>query len=215
MRFTAILFILIIYTNVHGQLKKWELSLELSPTVSNITNKAWLNGMARFEPSYNAFIKAGYRINHRMLATFGFGYLVVKDYNRLPVGLTGAGDFTELLTNHHYYAATVGMKFNFGSFFINPELGIAFVKAHHGVADEYTFREDNIDVERTRFQTRTNSIYRSVIFPAMLSFGNEFDLGDIKLLLGIKTYYSLNRVQQTGHTNGKYYGLGVMTGVRF
>ena len=213
MKLFAIILLMIISATVHGQLKKWELSLELSPTVSNVTNRAWLNGVARFEPSYNAFIKAGYRINPRVVATYGFGYLAVKEYSRLPFGITGTGDFTEQLTNHHYYVGTLGMKFNFGSFFINPEIGIAFARAHHVISDEYSFG-DNLDVERSRFVTRSG-LERSITFPAILSFGNEFDLGSVKLLLGVKSYYSLNTVRRFGNNNGKYFGFGVMTGMRF
>lgn len=202
-------------TAAFGQLKKWELSLELSPSFSNVTSRPWFNGHATLEKSYNGFVKAGYRINPRMVATFGFGYLVTDEFSRLPFGITGSGDFTEQLISHHNYVGAVGMKFNFGSFFINPELGIAFSRARHVISDEFSFRDNAFDVERNRFIINSGGLERKVTFPFMLSFGNEFDLGSVKLMLGVKGYYSLNKVRSFGANNGKYYGIGVMTGIKF
>lgn len=215
MKLIAICILMLVSNAVLGQLKKWELSFELSPTVSNITNRAWVNGNAGLEASYNAFLKGGYRINRRMVATFGIGYLVTDEFSRLPFGITGTSDFTEQLTSHHYYVGTIGLKFNFGTFFINPEIGIAFDRAHHVISDEYTLGDNFLDVNRSRFVIESGSLERKVTFPAMLSFGNEFDLGSVKLLLGAKAYYSLNTVRQFGNNNGKYYGFGVMTGMKF
>lgn len=198
-----------------GQLKKWELSLELSPSFSNVTNRSWFNGHATLEKSYNGFAKAGYRINQRMAATLGLGYLVTDEFSRIPFGITGTGDFTEQLTSHHYYVGTLGMKFNFGSFFINPEMGIAFNRASHIISDEFAFRNNSFNVERIRFVSNSSGLQRRVTYPFLLSFGNEFDLGAVKLMLGVKGYYSLSNVRSFGANNGKYYGIGIMTGIKF
>lgn len=215
MKIIAICMLMFVSNAVLSQLRKWEISLELTPTVSNVTNKEWFNGHAAFEASYNGFLKGGYRINRRLVATFGLGYLMTAEFRRIPFGITGTGNFTEQLTRHHYYVGTVGMKFNFGSFFINPEIGIAFNRAHHVVSDEYAIGNNFLDVERSRFVIESGALERRVTFPAMLSFGNEFDLGSVKLLLGAKAYYSLNTVRQFGNNNGKYYGFGIMTGIKF
>jgi hypothetical protein len=61
-----------------------------------------------------------------------------------------------------------------------------------------------------------SGFYNELTFPVFLSFGNEFDFGNWKILLGAKAYYSFTKLFSRPMTLPvHYYGFGIVTGVKF
>lgn len=214
MKFLLLLIPLLLAFNLRAQSKKWEAGTELSVALSNVTNPPFFPHPAGgFQVSQNIFVKGGYSIKDRLWLTGGAGYLATDQVETLLLGFNPGANQTQINSSHHYIVFPIGVKYFLGSFFINPELSIAFENGHYFETEEYYFSENSVTILGSTSFLRDGVAFNSVTYPVFLNFGNEFNLGKIKLIVGFKGYYSLNNIGAT--TNERhYYGFGLMTGVK-
>lgn len=119
----------------------------------------------------------------------------------------------ESVRTHHYVVMPVGFKYYIGSFFINPEIGLAYNL--NNTTQQTTFLT-NGTVHQQRFNDEFNNrTNNNFTFPLFLTMGNEFKLGSLSLMVGVKGYYSLNKISDAGLRSNRYYGFGLVTGLKF
>ena len=203
-------FTILIHT-VTAQINKFTVGLEYSLSFSNVTSPFTFSE-ERFMVSHNAFIKSGYVLKTNLQLTFGGGFLNTRQFRSSE--LVGPQDVKKIESyrNHNYFVVPVGLQYNFGSFYINPEVGIG-IDMGHPVKQVTYFNDGSIIELHGRIIFFQNN---EITFPVFLNFGNEFDLGNWKILLGAKAYYSLSKIS-TGPMSlpEHYYGFGIVTGVKF
>lgn len=198
-----------------AQMGRFNIGLEYSYAFSRVTEPRFHPFNTRgFYPSGNIFIKGDYTIMKNMDITLGAGYLVTKEMDKLPFGLLPDTDLTEIYSTHEYFVIPAGIKYHFGSFYIHPELGLAFQERHLIENISYTINQNSTQISGTIFESQLTT-YNRITIPVFLTIGNEIDLGKIKLLLGIKSYYSMNSIYTVPLRPSRYYGFGVMAGVSF
>jgi hypothetical protein len=202
---------LFISVSLFGQ-KGFQLSLEYSPSFSSVTNSFDNDGL-RF--SQNGFIKMESRLSKNISLTGGFGYMETKN-SRLHIFFADfAHDKIEHVYSHRYVVAPVGVKVHFGSFYIQPEVGLAYNFSN--ITSQTTHFTSGI-ILRTRFNDTVNHASNNKFTtPLFLTIGNEFKIGTTTLLVGLKSYYSLNPMasSELDPKRKRYYGFGLLTGLRF
>jgi hypothetical protein len=197
-----------------SQLDKFDIGIEYSLGFSKVADGFNSFSNTGFHGAGNVFFKFDYPLSNKLDLTIGAGYLVTKEHQRLLFNFDPDDDFDERLLSHHYFVIPIGIKYRIGTFFINPEIGLALQDKHLGELSTFEFGPNSISSTRSSFQD-PNSLYHPITIPAFLSFGNEFDFGMVKVLFGIKSYFSLTSKSDVFERTGNYYGIGVMTGVKF
>ena len=212
---TLLLSILLISIDIslNAQTNRFHFGIEYSPNFSNVTDlRNDINYGYRI--SHNIFLKTEYSLTKRFDITAGFGYLNTREFSSLSFGGQLDIERVDVIYNTNYLALPLGLKYNFGSFYIQPEVAIA-----------YNF--DNTDLQRsyassgatgkTRWKDDINTRYNhQFTAPCFLTLGHKIDLKYGSILFGVKGYYSLNKIGSDYGIRGKhYYGFGVMTGLRF
>ena len=117
---------------------------------------------------------------------------------------------------HSFFVIPVGLKYRIGTFTVNPEIGL-------GINIARPAKQINYLTDGSVITTHHNIVqdvwgYKKLSVPLMLTIGKEIPLGPVKLLLGAKGYYSITKLK---HDNTaafpptRYYGFGIMTGLKF
>jgi hypothetical protein len=215
----SILFLLTLFvsTALFGQSGRFNFSAEYSPNFSNVTGPVYIyTGYFKnqgFRLAHNAFLKSGFRLNKNLDITAGLGYLNAREYDLLL--LDGQLDIEniESVRTHHYLSVPVGLRYRIGSFYVHPEMGIAI--NFDNTTQQTSYLTNGISV-RQRHQDDFNNRYNNKItLPVYFTVGHEFDLGYCSMLLGLKGYYSLNKIADIGLQARHYYGVGIVTGLKF
>lgn len=218
MKFTllAVLFITI-SSQLFGQQDRLMYSIEYSPNFSTTTGR--LNGFLRnmedgYRLAHNVFLKSGYRFANNLYATAGIGYFNIKNFYTEYVDYAPSEiDKIESLRTHGYIVAPLGLMYQFGSFYINPEIGIGW-NVHNRYYDRFYYSNGSVIDNETVDEDNIYDV-NTATYPVLLTFGNEIIMKNCSVLLGIKGYYSLNEIGNYPDDWTHYYGFGIVCGIKF
>jgi len=199
--------------NLNAQ-KKFSAALELSAGISESTQPGFNSFRNEgVQLGRNAFLKGGYRVTNNLKLTLGLGFMNIQAMEYVFLGSDDI-DFTQTLLSHQYVTIPAGFEYHFGSFYLNPEIGIAIGQSHL-VNQSIYFIQDNFAQISSAGGSSPDFVYNKITVPIFLNFGTEFDVRPVKIIFGIKAYYSLNKISDILTFSRNYYGVGVMTGVKF
>jgi hypothetical protein len=203
---------------MYGQDNRFGIGLEYSPNFNNRTGPDYFfnSGENEYRLAQNAFILGQYRLFGNLHATAGLGYLEVREFQAYD--LPGAPyDIYKIESHlfHHYLVAPFGLEYKFGPFYLRPEIGIGWNVSNTSLDTYYTGSPNagSSMTQKNKDENNLNGI-NSMTYPLFFSFGHEAKLKSCTLILGVKSYYSLNSIGSTYSHSGHYYGFGVSFGVR-
>jgi hypothetical protein len=204
------------FSVMFGQSNRFGIGLEYSPNFCNTTIPYYEHDNG-FRIAQNAFLLAQYQLIGQLHVTAGIGYLEARVFQSADVPPGNQYDLYKIESHvfHHYMVVPVGLEYKFGSFFLRPEIGIGWLLGNTSLDTYYTgspsdgssFTQKNKDPDNHRD-------IDPMTYPLMLSFGHEVNLKSCTLILGVKSYYSLNAIGNRYTESGHYYGFGVSLGVR-
>ncbi|MEP6796483.1 MAG: hypothetical protein ABJB16_19300 [Saprospiraceae bacterium] len=208
-----LLFLVCATIQAFGQ-RKFSAALEISAGISESTQPGF-----SFIPhkgvqfGRNAFLKGGYNLTDKLDFTLGVGYMNINAVEYVFFASTDV-DFTQTQISHRYLVIPAGFKYHFGSFYLNPEIGIAISQRHF--INQTSFFIENHTSQTSGFGGASSDFgFNKITLPLILNLGTEFDVKPVKILFGIKAYYSLDKMSEILTFSRHYYGVGVMTGVKF
>jgi len=198
-----------------GQENRFSIGLEYSPNFSNTTTPYYLEDNG-FRIAHNAFLLAEYRLVGHLHVTAGFGYLESREFQALNIP-DNQFEFFRIESHlfHHYIVAPVGLEYKFGSFYLRPEIGIGWNVSNTSLDTYYegTPSSYSIVTQKNKDEDNIRGV-NTMTYPLFFSFGHEIDLQSCTLILGVKSYYSLNEIGRRYGISGHSYGFGVSFGVR-
>lgn len=212
MKFSLFILILSGYCiTANAQAKKISIGLEYSPSFSNVTTE--FSSREGYRQSHNVFLKGGYALSEKLELTLAAGYLNTRQFDRFHIPGLQEIESIESLRNHNYAVFPVGIRYKFGSFYVNPEIGIGIDIGHP--TRQVTYFNDG-SIINSHFDANPDVFgYKKFSVPLMLSIGNEIDFHGMKILLGAKAYYSLSTLRTSQFEPQHYFGIGIVTGIRF
>ncbi|HZV70395.1 MAG TPA: hypothetical protein VFG10_12655 [Saprospiraceae bacterium] len=206
--------LLIATLHLSGQQKKFSFGLEYAPGFSNNTLEFRDGENAGFRLTHNAFIKIGYGLNRQLELTSGIGFMNTRTFERLELNGQLDINFINLQRFHDFAVVPLGIKLNLGSFFINPEVGIAYNFRNPTKQWSGVITGNGEEIIKSHYNDNFNTpVFNKITYPAFLTIGNEFRYHSVLLVTGIKGYYSFSK--SNTHPSGHPYGVGIMAGVRF
>lgn len=200
------------FISLSGQEKKFTFGFEYSPSFSNVTTThPVLDG--GFRIGHNIFLKGSLKVRKDLEVTMGVGFLNTRENDEN--NLEGWMNIERIHSrrHHNYLVVPAGLRYHIGSFYINPEIGIGY-NVGRPVQQTFFFTDGSVASENPGGPSEAIS-YKKLSAPLFLSFGNEFDLNGLKIMIGAKAYYSLTGLQRFHFIPNNYYGFGLVTGVRF
>ncbi|MGB4850489.1 MAG: hypothetical protein WBP41_21355 [Saprospiraceae bacterium] len=210
---SLLLLLICISFQLFGQ-RKFSASLELSAGISESTQPGFtIIDNEGVQYGRNAFLKGGYTLTKYLDITLGVGLMNIHTADLIFFG-NGDVNVIHNLQSHKYMAIPAGLQYHFGSFYVNPEFGIAFSQTHYAQQSIFLIDTNSIDELGSLTQSPA-SFYNKITFPLFLNIGTEINVKPVKILFGIKAYYSLNKMSDILTFSRNYYGVGVMTGVKF
>ncbi len=162
---------------------------------------------------HNAFLKGELSLNKHLSLTTGVGFLNTKQYDKLF--LNGQLDIAliESHRSHEYMVIPVGFKYRFGQFYVQPEIGMAWNQVNY--VEQRSYLTNGSVITQKYEDNLIPDQYNKITVPAFLTIGSEFDLGTFSILFGIKGYYSFSDISNRTPWPEKYFGVGMMTGIKF
>lgn len=117
---------------------------------------------------------------------------------------------------HDFVVVPLGVKLNLGTFFFNPEIGIAynFRNPSKQLASVISGNGETI-VEQHYNDTFNTPVFDKMTYPLFLTIGNEFNFNSMTIMAGVKGYYFLSKSNIPGRSTGHPFGIGIMTGIKF
>ena len=197
---------------LHAQTERFDVSIEYTPNYSKLTDNFSNPG---FNFSHQFFTRAEWNLSRRFGVSIGLGYMNARD--RWTVFLEGQNDidYIELYTNHDYITIPVGLKYNFGSWYVRPEISIGLNFSNPGrLMRQVTFKINGEKIV-SRWDDFNQRNYNDLSFPIFFSVGREFKVKTLSVQLGVKGFYSLEQVVLENYWIQHYIGLGVLAGIRF
>ncbi|MFZ1678471.1 MAG: hypothetical protein WAT91_14420 [Saprospiraceae bacterium] len=209
---------LLFIANIHlsAQQKKFSIGLEYSPNFSNTTQEFYNGDNEGFKLTHNAFIKIGYGLNQQIELTSGVGFMNTREFSHWDLG--GQLDINYINTQrfHNFAVVPLGVKLNLGTFFINPEIGIAYNFRNPSKQWSSVISGNGETIIESHYNDNFNTpVFDKITYPLFLTIGNEFNVHSMTFMAGIKGYYSLSKNNTHGIYSGHPYGIGIMTGVKF
>lgn len=200
---------------VIGQSNKFTAGLEYSPNFTNTTLPSPFysghDGGYRFAQSI--FLKVGYRLIDNLYVTGAVGYFTTREYITFNWGDEVGIDRITSERFHAYVATPVGLTYYMGSFFVSPEIAIGW-NTGNCFKDHFYFSDRSQQENSGKDEENLYNVNKTT-YPVFLSFGNEIKMKNCSVLLGVKGYYSLNLIGTAPSNTSHYYGIGLITGVKF
>ena len=198
-----------------AQSNKFSLGLEYSPNFTRTTLPSpYYNGHdGGYRFAQSIFLKGGYKVMDNLYLTGSLGYYNTREYVNFNFADEVGIDRITSERFHAYVATPVGLTYYMGPFFVSPEIGIGWNTGN--CYKDHFYYSDGSQVENSGKDE--NNLYKvnSTTYPIFLSFGNEIKMKNCSVLLGVKGYYSLNLIGQANSNTSHYYGIGLVTGVKF
>jgi len=201
---------------LYAQSKSLDFSLEYAPNYSKLTNVRGFENQGKFYFSNQLFIKAEYELTRHFSITAGLGYVNTREKETLLLNGFEGIDYIDQYVNHNYILAPIGLKYNIGSFYLNPEIGFGVNIFHIGPPTKQISVLTNGQKIVQRYNDNfTPNNFNKLTMPVFLTLGKEFELKKVSLLFGLRGYYSLESVVDRPFWGQHYIGFGLMTGIRF
>jgi len=203
---------------MYGQGNRFSFGLEYSPNFIKTTGPEFHKDN-EFRLAQNVFLLGQYQLFGNLHATAGFGYLEAREFQSIDIPPSNQFDLYKIESHlfHHYMVAPVGLEYKLGSFYLRPEIGVGWLMSTTSL-DTYYTGSPSAGSSATQKHKDTDNWHNinSMTYPLFFSFGHEAKLKACTLILGVKSYYSLNSIGDTHNYNssGHYYGFGVSLGVR-
>ncbi len=206
----SILFVFYSLYLLYSQTSKFHLIIEYNPNFSIITD-AYAH--EKFKFSHNVFLKSEYFFKEKFSGTLGIGFLNTGEKEVSDLGGQMGLQEISFIHDYNYITVSPGIKFYFKSFFINPEIGLGIhILSQTTQTIVYTNGKEEIKKADEKLISGT---FNKITLPLLVSIGKEFPIHNIKLLLGIKSYFSINELVRGVPRNNHYYGIGVLAGIKF
>jgi hypothetical protein len=191
---------------------KFSFGIEYFPSVTNVTHEVGNPYSTGLWPVSNYFLRAGYSLSPKFELTSGLGLLTAREFNYFDAN--GQLDI-ETIKSHRfqkYLVVPIGIKYQFGSFFINPDIGIGW-NVSNQVKNEFVYTDGR--VVSNKYEDKYSRIDK-MTYPVSFGFGNSIQLKSCFVTMGVRGYYNLNQLTTLlGSYPGHYYGFGVFCGVSF
>ena len=162
--------------------------------------------------SHNGFIKVEFPLNKLLRLTTGAGFLTAHDHDYRDGEMPDVVSITTYWS-YHYATIPAGIKYQLGRFSINPEISLAYNFNN----SNQQFYSDTIGyghkAEPDQFPI-TPEIKRFAV-PVILSLGYDIPLGKTNLIFGLKGHYGLNNFSNNSPIPKHFYGVGLMTAIKF
>ena len=123
------LSIILLIQVVAAQTNKFSIGIEYCPSFSNVTSPRPYSDEG-FRVSHNAFIKTDFEVKTNLQLTLGAGILNTRQFQSLDFADLQDIKKIDFYINHNYFVVPFGLKYNFGSFYINPEASFAIDVGH-------------------------------------------------------------------------------------
>jgi hypothetical protein len=199
-RFTLLFLLSSIF--LYSQSDRIQYSIEYS--LSQTTNIDNVGG--KFEPELASALFARVELARKKSSRFtaGVGFLQTRILDRDYSGNQPFKD-EERHYQFDYLLVPVGIKFNFGPFYIHPEIGAGYnyqfkIKTYHVDSEMNVINGPFIkDKTPEKFEIR---------FSTLMSLGYEINVGTVAILTGVKGYIFFEPDFITT------YGIGLMMGVK-
>jgi len=211
----ALLITLLIFLglNSFAQSGKFHIGVEYAPAVTGVTYDIWWNPYKiGLSPVQNVFIRTDMVISPKFEITSGLGFITARNFRYLDI--EGHPDVDNVASHyfHQYFVLPLGFKYKFGSFFIQPDIGI-------GINVENKVKSHFVLTDGSEGTSKSKDLYvgvNNLTYPISFGFGNEITLKSCSVQMGVRGYYSLNGISsQLIYSDQHYYGFGVFGGVRF
>ncbi len=193
-----------------AQNQRFELSLEYSPNYSILTN-AFVP--EKYKLSHNVFLKTTYLYKDKLHLIFGFGYLNTGEKEVSEIGGQMGIEKISLIHNYNYLVLSTGLKFKMNSLFIIPEIGFG-VHLSHITSAIINYSNGIEDIKKEEEKLPEGS-FSKLTLPLFLSIGKEIKFRSFSVLVGIKSYISINEVVSGVPRTNHFYGIGLLGGIAF
>ena len=214
MKYLLPVLCLILTIQVVGQDNKWKFGFDYNPGITKTVAPVFsFEPQTGFQLGHSGFFKADFAIAKNLELTGGLGYLNARNTITSHVFQFGEGG-SHLLLTHHYLMIPLGLKYSIGSFFIQPEIGFGYNIGNTTIQRSIGVGGNNKVKWNDPFNNDDNYKFTSTLF---LTIGQEVQIGKTTVLYGIKGHRSLRPIApENTYPNGVwYFGLSLMTGVRF
>jgi hypothetical protein len=210
------LIIVLAFLAIHSfaQTSKFQFGIEYAPSFTSVTNQyhsldPYNTG---FWPVHNVFLRAGYALSSKFELTSGLGFLTSREFDYIEFDIQSDIENIKSQSYHHYLIIPFGFSYRFGSFFLNPEIGVG-KNVGNKLKSEFTFADGSVHSGKSN---DNNNLVNYYTFPVSFSLGNKIDLKSCLVQIGFRAYYDLNSLRPEPFFTGQhYYGFGMFGGVRF
>ena len=185
--------------------KAAEFNFEYSPSLSSVI---FINDEdPELRWTHNFFAKGLFYLNKNLRFTLGLGYMNTRYHTTLYIGSVHELNGITTTRYFNYLVMPVGLKFNIGPIFLNPELGLAYNIGYHEWKSGYT--QDQMKIKVRSDEGKPYSLNNAVL-PVFMTIGYEIKKKEYSILVAVKGYLSMSSIAYDKH----FYGFGPMVGIK-
>lgn len=203
------LICLLFCVSAFGQEDKFSLNIELSPNISKVTDEVV---QADSKLSFNGLARLEYKTSNRISPTIGIGFLNTGE--KITSLIEGQREIEDASFTfiHEYIIIPIGAKFQFGKFYILPEIGLGIKVSNKTktIINYSNGKQEKGTLDSAMFFGEINKIS----IPMFFSMGREFNLVKRVFSVGLKGYYGLNKIAKDVPRNSHYYGVGILLSMK-
>ena len=166
--------------------------------------------MLEFKLSHLIQARVEYKLRTDLQPTLGLGYLNTGDKIEMKIG--GQLGIEEVELRDNYIIIPVGIRATIGVIYIHPEFAPGINVSKKRIVERRFV--DGTDEKKKEDIEIVDGDFNDITLPFILSVGTEVELENLSFLLGLKAYYSVNKVVTDVPRNNHYYGLGLHLGVK-
>lgn len=192
--------------------KPFSVSLEYSPIFSSLTNSRFLLGDRGFMLGNSAFVKTEYRLLRNISFVLGAGIMDTREFSFLDADGFEGIEWIESRRLHTFGLITAGLKYKWKSIFVLPEIGYGKVLNRRAKQTSYVM---NSVLETKHSLNEDFWNYNDDFVPLFLTIGTEVPIGNMRLMMAAKGFYSVSKFKEGLFPVQHSYGFGIMTGVKF
>ena len=199
-----------------AQESRFSTQVEYTLNFASTTESVPASASSLYLPGQQFVLRSAYRFDNHISGTIGLGYMNTRSYYDIQVeGPDELFRITSRLT-HHYLMIPIGVKFNFGHFYLNPEFAAARNISNTSRDQFYYGSTSHFEIIKNRSTDNLNfNQVQSWAFPVFLGIGQEIPLESVTLTLGMKGYYMLSKTGDRAVVSNHAFGFGVSAGVSF
>jgi len=157
--------------------------------------------------THNFFTKGLFYLNKNLRFTLGLGYMNTRYHTTLYIGSVHELNGITTTRFFNYLVMPVGLKFNIGPIYLNPEMGLALNIGYHEWKSGYT--QDQMKIKVRSDNDKPSSVNNTVV-PVFMTIGHEIKKKEYSILVAVKSYISMTAIRNGIHC----YGFGPMVGIK-